>query len=146
MSKSSTFLRVVAFVGVVAQFYFAYQEIFNWGREFVADAAPAWVDGQEAAAMPADLIARIDWAAPLAVNLGVYNLVLAIGLAWVALAGSAVARTLGVFVAAWLILAAVAAGFTHVYLAMAAQGILGLLLLEGCRRASSRLAPGGVLP
>jgi len=63
--------------------------------------------------------------------MGVYNLVLAVGLAWVAVAGAAVAGSLGIFLAVWLLGAAAAAAYTGVMLAFYAQGALGVLMLIG---------------
>jgi Protein of unknown function (DUF1304) len=61
----------------------------------------------------------------LAFNVGAYNLVLAIGLAWTA---ASQASSLGMFFTVWLLIAALAAAWTHVWLAAGAQGLLGLLL------------------
>ena len=70
----------------------------------------------------------VTWARHLAANVAAYNLALATGLAWVAVAGAAVAGTLGVFMAIWLLLAAVTAGLTGGRPAAVPQGGLGLLL------------------
>jgi hypothetical protein len=67
------------------------------GPAFVASAAPAWTGHVPVAQLPPETAAAIAWATPLAFNMGVYNLVLAIGLLWVAIAGSRVAASLGVF-------------------------------------------------
>jgi uncharacterized membrane protein len=40
-------------------------------------------------------------ASDLAFNMGTYNLILAIGLEWVAFAGATVAGTLGIFLGIW---------------------------------------------
>ena len=122
-------LRIVAGVGLLLQGYFAYQETLGWGPEFVADAAPAWVGYLEAKDLTEETRQHIAWAENLADNMGVYNLVLAIGLAWVAIAGATVASSLGIFLAVWLLVAAAAAGYTEVYKASIAQGLLGLALL-----------------
>lgn len=73
--------------------------------------------------------AHIAWARNLAFNVGVYNLVLAAGLAWTAMADPVIRGRLAVFFACWLIAAAAAAGYTRVYAACIVQGLLGLLLL-----------------
>jgi uncharacterized membrane protein len=58
--------------------WFAYKETMGWTREFVEMAAPSWIEGVER-----DLADKhIDWARQLARNIGVYNLMLAVGLAW----------------------------------------------------------------
>jgi uncharacterized membrane protein len=92
----------------------------------VAKAAPSWIEkaGGVKSAEP-----YIAWAKDLAFNMGAYNFALAIGLAWVAVAGSAVAGSLGIFLAIWLLGAAAAAAFTGVKAAFYAQGTLGVLLL-----------------
>jgi hypothetical protein len=61
--------------------------------------------------------------------MGIYNLVLAIGLAWTVVADAHIARSLGFYFSAWLLIAAAAACYTKVYLAAKLQGVLGLLLL-----------------
>ena len=58
-----------------------------------------------------------------------YNLALALGLVWVAMAGARVADSLGVFLAIWLLIAAGAAALTGVHRAAVAQGAFGVLLL-----------------
>jgi uncharacterized membrane protein len=122
-------LRVVAGIGVALQGYFAYKETIGWGAPFVTSAAPAWVEHLPAAQLPPQTIAAITWATPLAFNMGIYNLVLAIGLLWVAVAGASVAASLGIFLGVWLLMAAAAALWTQVYLAFVAQGLLGLAVL-----------------
>lgn len=127
-------LRVVAGIGVALQGYFAYKETIDWGPAFVESAAPAWLKhlpkerlpGEE---LPPETIAAIEWATPLAFNMGIYNLVLAIGLLWVAVAGASVAASLGIFLGVWLLVAAAAALKTEVYLACGAQGLLGLAVM-----------------
>jgi uncharacterized membrane protein len=128
----------VAGVGAIAQLAFARLEIFVWGDWFVASAAPSWVDHQELATLTGEMKANIAWAENLADNMGVYNLVLALGLAWVAAKGRAVAHPLGTFLAIWLLVAAAAAGFTSVYKALALQGLLGLALLYALKAAPER--------
>lgn len=122
-------LRIVASVGACLQLAFAVLEIAFWGPWFVTRVAPAWVGGQTLSALTPEMRANIEWATPLGANMGVYNLALAIGLAWVAYAGDAFAGPLGIFLSIWLLLAAVAAGLTKVYGALALQGALGVALL-----------------
>ena len=117
-------LRLVAGVGVVLHCGFAYKELIGWGVAFVNTAAPSWLRGLT----ENEASERVTWARHLAANVAAYNLALATGLAWVAVAGAAVAGTLGVFMAIWLLLAAVAAALTGVRLAAVLQGGLGLLL------------------
>src|SRR5947209_7640733 len=77
-------LLVTAVVGAIAQLLFAGLEIFGWGYRFVATAAPKWIGYQKLGELSIEMKDRIDWAENLADNMGTYNLVLAIGLAWVA--------------------------------------------------------------
>ena len=77
-------LLVTAAVGTIAQLLFAGLEIFGWGYWFVATAAPKWIGYQKLGDLSTEMKGRIDWAENLADNMGTYNLVLAIGLAWVA--------------------------------------------------------------
>jgi uncharacterized membrane protein len=119
-------LRLVAFAGACAHLLFAWRESVGWSTGFVERVAPAWV---ARAGGDAQLDRAVDWAAPLAANMAAYNLALAVGLAWVALAGAAVAGTLGVFLSAWLLIAAAAALRTGVLPAVWLQGGLGLVLL-----------------
>jgi uncharacterized membrane protein len=132
-------LHGVALFGVLLQATFAYKETVGWGRAFVDKAAPAWIEPRDP-----NPDAHIAWARRLAFNMGIYNLVLAIGLAWiVALAwplvgDESLARSLGFFFAAWLIIAAAAAYHTQVHSAAKVQGLLGVLLLL----ASALSAPG----
>ena len=132
-------LRIVAGIGAAVQGYFAYREAIGWGSAFVASAAKAWTDHLPVGQLPPDTVAAITWATPLAFNMGVYNLVLAIGLLWLAVAGARVAASLGVFLGVWLLTAAVAALWTQVYPAFTAQGLLGLAVLllsfQAARRA-----------
>lgn len=137
-------LRVVAGIGVALQGYFAYKETVDWGPAFVKTAAPAWLKRRPekelpaeqlmpehlpACKLPPETIRAIEWATPLAFNMGIYNLVLAIGLLWVAVAGASVAASLGIFLGVWLLVAAAAALKTEVYLACGAQGLLGLAVM-----------------
>jgi uncharacterized membrane protein len=117
-------LRIVAGLGVILHCIFAFKESIGWDVAFVNKAAPSWNLGltlNEASE-------RVTWARHLAANVAAYNLALAAGLAWVAVVGAAVAGTMGVFMAIWLLLAAVAAALTGVRLAAVLQGGLGLLL------------------
>ena len=131
-------LRPVAGVGAIAQLAFAGLEMFGWGDWFVTRAAPPWVNHQTLATLTDEMKTSIAWAGDLAVNMGVYNLVLALGLAWVAAKGRVVAHPLGTFLAIWLIVAAAAAGLTGVYKALAFQGLLGVALLYASRAAPER--------
>ena len=73
-------LRLVAFVGAIAHVFFFYKEALKWDVTFVKMAAPSWVErvGGDEKAIP-----YVVWASDLAINVGTYNLVLAVGLAWV---------------------------------------------------------------
>jgi len=123
-------LRVVAGVAAILQFIFAGTEIFGWGGCFVALAAPSWVDHQAAKDLAPQFRLNIEWAGKLAHNMGVYNLAMAIGLAWLAFGGKTHANPLGIFLAIWLLLAAAGAGLTEVYGALVIQVGLGLVLLR----------------
>jgi uncharacterized membrane protein len=134
------FLAVVAAIAAIAHVVFAYLETIGWKRKFVEHAAGAWIDPKDEPKVTDD---HISWAKRLAFNIGVYNLVLAIGLAWTAYAAwHAVADTtnisasLGIFFSIWLLGAAAAAAHTQVYAACVLQGILGLVLLCASLRAS----------
>jgi hypothetical protein len=128
------FLKGAALLGALAQGFFAYKETRGWGREFVAQAASVWIK-------PGDpnTDAHIAWARDLAFNMGIYNLVLAIGLAWTVVADASIVHSLGFFFSIWLLIAAAAAWCTKVYSAAKLQGGLGLLLLVAT--AWSRLTP-----
>src|SRR5712691_5213982 len=104
-------LRSVAFIGVLAHVFFFYKEALDWDVQFVKMAAPSWIErvGGEEKAIPS-----VTWASDLAINVGTYNLVLAVGLGWVVIAGANVAGTLGIFIAIWLLGAAAAAYYTNV--------------------------------
>jgi uncharacterized membrane protein len=118
-------LAIVAGISALAHLVFASKEMSDWGRPFVESAAASWIG-------PEDTDAHIAWAAPLAFNMGSYNLLLALGLAvtaWAAAVKDPAARWLGPLFGVWLLGAAAAAGLTEVYVAMALQGVLGLLLL-----------------
>jgi uncharacterized membrane protein len=120
------FLQIIAAIGALGHVYFFYKEALSWDVAFVKKAAPTWIQrvGGDESADP-----YVEWASDLAINVGTYNLVLALGLAWVAIAGTTVAGTLGIFVAVWLLGAAAAAYRTKVYLAFYFQGALGVVLL-----------------
>ena len=79
-----TILRLVALVGAVAHVYFFYKETIQWDVYFVRKAAPSWVEMDTSLG---DAEAHVAWAKNLALNMGVYNLILAIGLVWLAIAG-----------------------------------------------------------
>jgi uncharacterized membrane protein len=128
------FLEGAASLGVLAQTFFAYKETVGWGRKFVEKAAPDWIKAGDP-----NTDAHIEWARDLAFNMGIYNLVLAIGLAWTVVADASIARSLGFFFSAWFLIAAGAAGYTKVYSAAALQGGLGLLLLVAAWSRSTSL-------
>src|SRR3954463_6417967 len=107
-------LQWVALGAAAMQAFFAYREIVGWGDKFVAFAAPEWVGRRKAANLTSEDRVHIAWARKLAQNMGAYNLALALGLVWVLFKGAAVADTLGLFLALWLLLAAVAAYLTWV--------------------------------
>jgi uncharacterized membrane protein len=119
-------LRLVAIVGAGVHVFFFYKEALTWDVLFVKKAAPSWIEriGGNEKALP-----YVVWASDLAFNVGTYNLILAVGLVWVAIAGADVAGTLGIFLAVWLLGAAAAAYYTKVKLAFYAQGGLGVFLL-----------------
>jgi len=112
---------IVAGLGALLHLGFAYQEIVGWGPAFVRRAAKAWMRD------PGADDAHVAWARPLVINMGAYNLVLATGLVWTAVADPGMAPALDRFFAFWL-LAAAAAACTKVWPAAALQGSLGLLL------------------
>lgn len=119
---------VVAGFGALAHVYFAYLETLKWGPATVHDIAPSWIGGLS----EAEAAGVIAWAKRLAFNIGVYNLVLALGLAWTCrtfYVQAPTAKSLGIFFAVWLIGAAAAALYTHVTKAFIAQGVLGVLLI-----------------
>jgi len=126
MRLMESILRLAAFFGAVAHVFFFYKEALKWDVPFVKAAAPSWIErvGGGEKALP-----YVTWASDLAINVGTYNLILAVGLAWVAIAGADVAGTLGIFLAVWLLGAAAAAYYTKVKLAFYAQGALGVILL-----------------
>jgi uncharacterized membrane protein len=118
-------LRIIAVLGALAHVFFFYKEALAWDVSFVKRAAPSWIERIE----DGKAVSYVAWASNLAINVGTYNLILAIGLAWVAMAGAVVAGTLGIFLAIWLLGAAAAAYYTKVKLAFYVQGVLGIALL-----------------
>ncbi len=119
---------LVAAICAIVHVVFAYQETIGWTREFVAKAAPSWIEGLE----DDNAKEHIFWAKRLAFNVGAYNLMLAVGLAWTCWAfiqQPALAGMLAIFFAIWLLAAAAAALHTQVFLAAKMQGGLGLVLL-----------------
>ncbi len=82
------FLGIVAGLGALLHLGFAYQEVVGWGPAFVRRAAGAWMRD------PGADDAHVAWARPLAANMGAYNLVLAVGLAWTAVADVGMAAAL----------------------------------------------------
>jgi uncharacterized membrane protein len=121
-----TVLRLAAIFGAVAHLFFFYKEAVEWDVEFVRKAVPLWI-GPDMSNEDAE--SRVSWAKNLAINMGTYNLILAIGLAWLAIEGEDLARSLGIFLAIWLLGAAAAAAYTKVRLAFYVQGALGVILL-----------------
>ena len=116
-----------ASLGAVVHFVVAYNETFGWNEAFVKKAAPSWIKDNDPEAKE-----HIKWAKGLAFNVGIYNLVLALGLAWTAWAAfvdSNLQEPLAIFFSIWLLLAAAAAYHTKVYGAFVLQGFLALLLL-----------------
>ena len=122
-------VRIVAGIGAVVHIGFAFAEMARWKSGFAARATKRWTLKTDTTATVGQ---HIEWSAPLALNVGAYNLALALGLAWVAAKGVAATRALGLFLAVWLLIAAIAAGWTKIYLALAIQGALGLILLFLC--------------
>ena len=122
-------VRFVAGAGALIHVGFAIAEMLFWTRGFAVRAARNWTLEDDTV----DMTARhILWAKPLALNVGAYNLALALGLAWVAAKGIGTTGALGPFLAIWLLVAAAAAGMTRVYSALVIQGALGLALLWLC--------------
>ncbi len=119
-------LFVVAAFAALVHLLFAFRETVGWSTGFVERVAPDW---SARARNHAEFDRHVEWAAPLAANMAGYNLALALGLFWLAFAGAAVAGTLGVFLALFLLIAAFAAWRTGVVLGAWIQGGLGLLLL-----------------
>ncbi len=114
-------LRIVAGLGAALHLVFAYKEMLNWGPDFVRKAAPTWM-------READAPAHVAWSEKLAFNMGAYNFVLAIGLAWTAASDVSMTSSLGIFFTVSLLIAVAAAAYTGVWLAVVAQGGLALLL------------------
>jgi hypothetical protein len=140
MLKLNAF-RWIAAVAAAAHAYFAYGEALNWGRDLVAKVAPKWLMDDAGHSLPDEQIKSVvGWASNLAFNMGMYNLMLAVGLAWVALRG-AVLASLGVFFALWLLVAAGVAWYTGVVMAFYMQGALGILLLATAMWAKRATRP-----
>src|SRR3954447_10059783 len=112
-------LRIAAVLGAIAHVLFFYKEAIKWDVSFVETVAPSWIRrlGGKEEAKP-----YVKWASDLAFNVGTYNVVLAVGLSWVAIAGKDVAGTLGIFLSVWLLGAAAAAYHTEVKPAFYIQG------------------------
>ena len=109
--KLDLFGVLVAGLGALLHVYFAFIETIKWGPATVRKIAPPWVEGIDTSLVDA----HIAWAKRLAFNVGVYNLLLAIGLAWTAVAyatDAAIASSLGIFFGIWLLGAAAAALYT----------------------------------
>lgn len=119
-------LSTVAAVAAVVHLMFAFRETVGWSTGFVEQVAPDWAQRSR---NHAEFDRQVDWAAPLAANMAGYNLALAIGFVWLAVAGTAVAGTLGLFLAIFLLIAAFAAWRTGVMLGAWIQGGLGIILL-----------------
>ena len=114
-----------AAVGAAAHAYFGYIETFDWTPVRVKAIAPSWFEGLTAATADNN----VAWAQDLAFNIGVYNFMLALGLAWILIADPRLGRRLAIFFAIWHLSAAAAAYYTGVMPAFYVQGSLGLLLL-----------------
>src|SRR5690349_10378577 len=119
-------LRILAGIGAVAHVIFAFIETFRWEPATVRRIAPSWIEGFNDISLAE---AHIAWAKPLAFNVGVYNLLLGIGLAWTAVGDATIVGSLATFCGIWLLGAAAAALYTRVVKACVLQGLLGLLLL-----------------
>lgn len=132
-------LKRVAAGAAVMQLIFAGLEIFGWGPWFVTTAAPSWL-GMEFENPSTEMLKHIDWARQLAANMGVYNLVFALGLAWVAFDDERAGDRLASFLGAGLVVVAIAAFTTGVYGACVLQGATGLLLLWTTYPSWTRLA------
>jgi uncharacterized membrane protein len=129
-----TVLRLAAIFGAVAHVFFFYKEAIDWDVDFVRRAAPSWIRPDMSAE---DADSHVSWARNLAINMGTYNLILAIGLAWLAIEGEDLSGSLGIFLAVWLLGAAAAAAYTKVRLAFYVQGALGMILLIAALAADS---------
>src|ERR1700752_611938 len=106
---------------------FAFVETLRWSPSKVREIAPAWLEGLT----EADATRVGGWAKRLAFHVGIFNLVLGMGLAWTCRAfymQAPTAKSLGIYFAIWLILAAAAAYYTQVPKAFKAQGVLGVAL------------------
>lgn len=115
-------------LGALAHVYFAYLEAVQWAPGTVRKIAPSWLEGLS----DADAAKVVGWSKRLAFNIGIYNLVMALGLAWTCAAFATQAPTakpFGLFFAVWLLGAAAAAIHTQVPKAFKVQGALGVALL-----------------
>src|SRR5689334_8556518 len=122
-------LGIVCLVSAAAHAFFAYEETVGWGPAFVGRVAKGWRNRDEDERTNN---AHIAWAKRLAFNIGAYNLLLAVGFAaaaWQAYLHDAMAVPFAMFLGLFLLGAALAAGITKVYPALAVQGILGVLLV-----------------
>jgi len=118
---------IAAALAAAGQGFFAYRELLSWNVDFVKKVAPDWARGDLE-----QLKVNVEWAGELAKNMAIYNLLLALCLAWTAWAAwenSPSAVPFAIMLGLFLLGAAAAAGWTQVYFALAAQGILGALLL-----------------
>jgi uncharacterized membrane protein len=126
---------MICVLSAAAHAFFAYRETIDWGPEFVGFAAKRWRNQDKDERTNN---AHIAWARPLAFNIGIYNLLLALGLAWTAWQAfhhDPIAGPFAMFLGLFLLGAALAAGITKVYPALAAQGILGVLLVVAAATA-----------
>ena len=75
-------IRGIAALAAIAHVYFAFSETQNWGRDLVAKVAPKWLLDDVGRPLSEEHIQSVvGWASRLAFNVGVYNLMLAVGLA-----------------------------------------------------------------
>lgn len=133
-------LALAALLAGAVQTYFAHLELRKWDEDFVTKQTVDWDEPIERyLGQPINLhnLAKlrklsIEWASPLAKNLGAYNLLVALALFWtaaIAWVESSTAPHLGLLLGLFLIGAALAALKTGVPRAFKAQGTLGLLLV-----------------
>jgi uncharacterized membrane protein len=155
-------LIICALLAGGVQAYFAFLELRRWGVPFVDEQTRGWdkplntwlrhrgEPNEQRPALatvePEPTLAElklicVEWAQPLATNLGVYNLLVALALLWTAIAGwvgAASAVPLALMLGLFLVGAGLAAGATGVPRAFIAQSALGLALL-----VTAALARGG---
>lgn len=116
-------LVILAWLCAGLQLAFAALEIGRWNLATVKRLAPSWFDDPVFAANATD---HVRFTRPLAANIGAYNAMVAVGLAWTALTGDpALAR----YLAAFLLVAAAVAWLTGVPRAAYLQGAMGIGLL-----------------